>query len=124
MSEQRESYQVIRREYLAAKAEMGQVIDRRARLDHPAVTERAAEFEAKYRELLQAIDEIESQRRAEAQRYNRLKEAAWSVLSSNPHPPMEPVPVDGKASVNRQHPYQVALRNLAGLIDYPGWWSL
>lgn len=108
MSEQRESYQVIPHEYLATKAKTGQVIDHRARLDHPAVTERAAEFEAKYRELLQAIDEIESQRRAEAQRYNQLKEAAWSVCSTADHP------------LDRV----TTLRALANLINFPGWSSL
>lgn len=83
MSEQRESYQTIYREYLA-------------------------ELETTRTELLEAIDRLESQRRAEAQRYNRLKEAAWSVCSTADHP------------LDRV----TALRALANLIDFPGWSSL
>lgn len=103
MSEPRATYQTIHQEYLATRAELQAEIGRRAQ---------TAEFEATHRELLAAIDRLESQRRAEHQKNEELKEAAWSVLAVN----------ESLSDDEESDRFELALRRLAQLIGFPAWW--
>lgn len=83
---------------------------------HPVMVQsyeqRLAELETERRELLTVIDQLESERRAAAQRYNQFKEAAWSVLS-----------VDQALSDDAESDrFELALRHLAALVNFPTWW--
>ncbi len=82
---------------------------------------RIDQFEAERHELLDQLDQIESQRRAERQRHQQLKEAAWSVCAVTPQFEYDPQDQKAARSVREQ---QAALRRLANLIDFPGWLGL
>lgn len=102
MTETRETYQTIHREYMTIRAGL------QAEFAPADISRRLAQLETTRTELLEAIDRLESQRRSDLKKYQELKEAAWSVCATS----------------NYQQVDQSALRRLADLIDFPGWHSL
>lgn len=113
MSEKREVYEI--QSLLANFVAAGQAAQAEINaMATPLPAERLAELEAERHELLTAIDQLESERRSAAHRFDQLKEAAWSVLVVNY------ALSDDEASDK----FELALRRLADIINYPGWYEL
>lgn len=107
MTETRETYQAIHREYMAIRADL------QAEFAPPDIPRRLAELETIRIELLETITYLEERHRKLLHQNQQLKEAAWSVLAVDQS-------ISDDAESDR---FELALRSLATLIDFPVWWN-
>lgn len=106
MTETRETYQTIHREYMTIRAGL------QAEFAPADISRRLAQLETTRTDLLEAIEHLEERHRQTIRHLNQFKEAAWSVLSVN----------QALSDDEESDRFELALRHLAALVDFPKWW--